>query len=364
MTQLLDRLQEAASDPEANNSEPSGFLELNSCGMEFLPGDVATFTATNSDLKTSWLIGTTLALARKSPQPILIFCSPEREAELARAFVSSVGAIDRNRLINCQLADDEWPRLTQAVDVLCALSISVYLIAGPTAEVWHAVENCLPVFPPMGPLIMDFDDAGTSFSGAEVPAAGSRLHVDEFIARLHRIEIFHQASVLLFCSRAQVQLPQREVRPLTAMRDATAMSSMYVEVSRARRAFTGGLDTLAARYASILGGVELACGPGWSGPLERFLRDLSNLLERRSMQGPPNVERGDPSHEMRLLQVKEKLGGLRVYLSKPDAEVRCLIRRAEESCAVTCDQCGTVGRLRVLGGLLATRCESHAMASK
>ncbi len=58
-----------------------------------------------------------------------------------------------------------------------------------------------------------------------------------------------------------------------------------------------------------------------------------------------------------IAQIKEKFGGLRVYLDgSPTPENDALVAAAEAKSAVTCEQCGEPGTLRK-AGWWATRCD-------
>lgn len=48
--------------------------------------------------------------------------------------------------------------------------------------------------------------------------------------------------------------------------------------------------------------------------------------------------------EMYVLQIKEKFGGLRVYLSGSEPEVEEAIREAEDEAYKTCEYCGKPGK--------------------
>jgi hypothetical protein len=60
-----------------------------------------------------------------------------------------------------------------------------------------------------------------------------------------------------------------------------------------------------------------------------------------------------------LFQVKEKFGGLRIYVSDHTPEVDQLIAEAERKSFETCEVCGNPGDLRG-GGWLKTLCGEHA----
>ncbi len=95
------------------------------------------------------------------------------------------------------------------------------------------------------------------------------------------------------------------------------------------------------------------CRQGWYGILRSFFAAVKDVL--------PEAE------QFKLLQVKEKLGSLRIYyhLSEtPGTEVGDAIRKAktaaEDASFHVCEVCGQPGGLRVKGGWYVTRCEDHA----
>lgn len=61
----------------------------------------------------------------------------------------------------------------------------------------------------------------------------------------------------------------------------------------------------------------------------------------------------------RALQVKEKFGSLRFYMTSNTDEIDDLIDKAEEKSYKTCEECGCPGKLRN-GGWMTTLCDSCA----
>lgn len=86
---------------------------------------------------------------------------------------------------------------------------------------------------------------------------------------------------------------------------------------------------------------------GWEAIVNALRRDLTEL---------------DP--ELRVEQVKQKYGELRVYVAAGDpsvaAAVRDLITEAESASERTCEQCGRPGRLRTDRPWATTLCDEHA----
>lgn len=90
-------------------------------------------------------------------------------------------------------------------------------------------------------------------------------------------------------------------------------------------------------------------GDGWY----QLLWDLSEKLEKLIEAGEEDPDIGRPY----AVQVKEKFGGLRFYLSHETAEMAEAIRVAERLSEKTCEWCGAPGTIRP-GGWLLTLCDS------
>ncbi len=67
---------------------------------------------------------------------------------------------------------------------------------------------------------------------------------------------------------------------------------------------------------------------------------------------------------LRVEQAKEKFGSLRVYLDRYDERVDAIVKRGGKASAVTCQECGAPGVLRVQRGIYRTSCEAHASNSR
>ena len=92
-------------------------------------------------------------------------------------------------------------------------------------------------------------------------------------------------------------------------------------------------------------------GDGWFDILWRLCGDLEPLVAEFEAAGGPKFE---------VLQVKEKLGGLRFYVNyrKNDA-IEQRIGIATDESFRTCEVCGQPGRERG-GGWIKTLCDEHS----
>ena len=69
-------------------------------------------------------------------------------------------------------------------------------------------------------------------------------------------------------------------------------------------------------------------------------------------------------HKVKVLQMKEKFGQLRIYLRAEDHEkddVNNLVNRYEHLSGCYCDVCGGRGKLVNKEGTMMTRCENHLL---
>jgi len=97
-------------------------------------------------------------------------------------------------------------------------------------------------------------------------------------------------------------------------------------------------------------GWGITCGDGWFGLLWSLCGDLQELIGRESEEARDDV---------RAVQVKEKLGGLRFYMRRATPAMLERIQRAEAQSLHVCDVCGDPGTLIRGVGLWRTRCADH-----
>ena len=92
---------------------------------------------------------------------------------------------------------------------------------------------------------------------------------------------------------------------------------------------------------------EIACLPGWLNLIDELCSTLQIHLDSH-----PDVP------QVKVLQVKEKFGGLRFYFSGGDKACREAVAAAEERSLSTCEVCGQSGTLGE-GRWLSVRCVEH-----
>lgn len=111
-------------------------------------------------------------------------------------------------------------------------------------------------------------------------------------------------------------------------------------------------------WLSVNGGVYhtlmpfgFQCGDGWFNILWRLCVDLEPMVAELQ------AETGD---RFEVVQVKEKLGTLRFYVSHHTDSIDQRIVEAQKESSRTCEICGQSGKQRETGAWVETVCDEHA----
>lgn len=113
---LLDNVQNAAESTQELLGAPTGFIELDRITSGLQGGDLIILAARPSMGKTALAINIAESVALECDLPVVIFTLEMTALQLMQRSVASVGRIDIGRLKNGRLLDDEWSRLTEAVE--------------------------------------------------------------------------------------------------------------------------------------------------------------------------------------------------------------------------------------------------------
>ena len=131
---LLDRVQEMADNPNDITGVPTGFYELDRMTAGLQPGDMVVLAARPSMGKTAFAINIAEHVALNEGLPVAVFSMEMGAAQLAVRIVGSIGRIDQGHLRTGKLSDEEWPRLTEAIEKLRNISLHIDETAGLTAS--------------------------------------------------------------------------------------------------------------------------------------------------------------------------------------------------------------------------------------
>ena len=131
---LLDRVQEMADNPNDVTGVPTGFYDLDRMTSGFQAGDMIVLAARPSMGKTALAINIAEHVALNEGLPVAVFSMEMGAAQLAVRIVGSIGRIDQGHLRTGKLTDEEWPRLSEAIEKLRTISLHIDESAGLTSS--------------------------------------------------------------------------------------------------------------------------------------------------------------------------------------------------------------------------------------
>ena len=131
---LLDRVTEMADNPNEVTGVPTGFYDFDRMTAGLQAGDLIVLAARPSMGKTALAINIAEHVALNEGLPVAVFSMEMGAAQLAVRIVGSIGRIDQGHLRTGKLSDDEWPRLSEAIEKLRNISLHIDESAGLTSS--------------------------------------------------------------------------------------------------------------------------------------------------------------------------------------------------------------------------------------
>ena len=124
---------------------------------------------------------------------------------------------------------------------------------------------------------------------------------------------------------------------------------------------------LQKKYPTLLKNIYLECGEGWG---EIVGNVCEQILTHESFLKNSGVHVVDFEDEItdeedycsvRIVQIKQKFGGLRVYYDGGDNIISDIVREAENKALTVCEYCGSKEnvKLRKRNSWLYTGCDKH-----
>ena len=155
---LIDRVNELAENgAEDVTGVRTGFFDLDKMTAGFQPGDLIILAARPSMGKTAFVVNIGENVAINEGLPVVIYSMEMGAAQLALRMVGSVGRIDQSRLRLGRLADDEWGRLSEAVDKLGKAAIYIDESPGLSpSEVRARARRQARISGQLGLIIIDY----------------------------------------------------------------------------------------------------------------------------------------------------------------------------------------------------------------
>jgi len=169
VVELLDRVTEMADNPNDITGVRTGFYEFDKMTSGLQPGDMIVLAARPSMGKTSLAINIAEHVALNEGLPVAVFSMEMGASQLAVRIVGSIGRIDQGHLRTGKLTDEEWPRLTEAIEKLRTVSLHIDETPGlSTSELRANARRLARQYGRLGLIVVDYLQLmSTSMSGDE-----------------------------------------------------------------------------------------------------------------------------------------------------------------------------------------------------
>ncbi len=117
LAQVVERVDDLYNRENPNDitGVPTGFTDLDRMTSGMQPGDMIILAARPSVGKTAFALNICEHVAIDQGMPVAVFSMEMGATQLAMRLVCSVGRIDQQRLRTGRLTEDDWPRLTSAI---------------------------------------------------------------------------------------------------------------------------------------------------------------------------------------------------------------------------------------------------------
>ncbi|RQO58395.1 replicative DNA helicase [Variovorax sp. KBW07] len=169
VVELLDRVTEMAENPNDITGIRTGFHDFDKMTSGLQPGDMIVLAARPSMGKTSLAINIAEHVALEEGLPVAVFSMEMGASQLAVRIVGSIGRIDQGHLRTGKLSDEEWPRLTEAIEKLRTVSLHIDETPGlSTSELRANARRLARQYGRLGLIVVDYLQLmSTSSSGDE-----------------------------------------------------------------------------------------------------------------------------------------------------------------------------------------------------
>jgi hypothetical protein len=135
--EAIDRIY---NEPTNIDGAPTGLPDLDRVTSGLKPGDLFVIAARPSMGKTSLALNIAISVARAG-LPVVIFSTKMRAEDVSHRILASIGRLNYIRTFAGNLGDDDWSRLTAAIQALNEMEIMVD--DSPTLTLSELRDKCL-----------------------------------------------------------------------------------------------------------------------------------------------------------------------------------------------------------------------------
>ncbi|MEY3220473.1 MAG: Replicative helicase [Pseudomonadota bacterium] len=125
LTKAIDKIDELFQKNTSITGISSGFSDLDDKTAGLQPSDLIIIAGRPSMGKTSFAMNIAENVAVGSGLPVAVFSLEMPGEQLAMRLIASLGRIDQQKVRTGRLEDDDWPRLTMAINMLAETKLFI-----------------------------------------------------------------------------------------------------------------------------------------------------------------------------------------------------------------------------------------------
>jgi replicative DNA helicase len=159
LTRVVERIQELFERSGSSDvtGVPTGFTDLDSKTSGLQPGDLIVIAGRPSMGKTALALNIGEHVAIDLGMPVAVFSMEMGASQLALRMLGSVGRIDQQRLRTGRLTDEDWPRLSEAIERMHAAPLYIDETAALNAlELRARARRLAREYKQLGLVVVDY----------------------------------------------------------------------------------------------------------------------------------------------------------------------------------------------------------------
>ena len=125
LAQAVDKIETLFEQEGSITGASTGFTDFDEMTSGLQPADLIIVAGRPSMGKTAIAMNMAENIAIKGDKPVAIFSMEMPGDSLAMRMMSSLGRIDQHKVRTGKLGDDEWPRLTSAINILAEAKLFI-----------------------------------------------------------------------------------------------------------------------------------------------------------------------------------------------------------------------------------------------
>ena len=157
LSDAVDKIEKLFQQEGSVTGAATGFTDFDEKTSGLQPSDLIIVAGRPSMGKTSFAMNLAENVAIKGDKPVAVFSMEMPGDQLAMRMMSSLGRIDQHKVRTGNLDDDEWPRMTSAINILAEAKLFIDdTPAMSPMEVRSRARRLVREHGPLGMIVLDY----------------------------------------------------------------------------------------------------------------------------------------------------------------------------------------------------------------